>query len=263
MSASQLTSHTTRKALAGLAGLTLAASALAGCGSSAPSHSATVVSAASATRESAANATPARATPAPSNADVGSASAQIKAGKGASKADAASVAASGTAGASSGSSGPAASSHAASSHAADRVSRGHGVQHARSTPSSSNDDPSNAGVRPINPCRLVTAPEARSITAGGITGITEAPLGPTCIYHSTKAKSPSITMTVEVMKLAQVTQKLNGKAQFTIKSHPAYCGKLGTQMLFVPLTNGQVLNVVAPCSVARQFAAVALGRLAA
>jgi hypothetical protein len=137
------------------------------------------------------------------------------------------------------------------------------VQHARSTPSSSNDDPSNAGVRPINPCGLVTAPEARSITAGGITGVTEAPLGPTCIYHSAKAKSPSITMTVEVMKLAQVTQKLNGKAQFTIKSHPAYCGKLGTQMLFVPLTNGQVLNVVAPCSVARQFAAVALGRLAA
>jgi hypothetical protein len=262
MSASQLTSHTTRKALAGLAGLTLAASALAGCGSSAPSHSATVVSAASATRASAANATTARATPAPSNADVGSASAQIKAGKAASKADGASVAASGTAGASSGS-GPAASSHAASSHAADRVSRGHGVQHARSTPSSSNDDPSNAGVRPIDPCRLVTAPEARSITAGGITGITEAPLGPTCIYHSTKAKSPSITMTVEVMKLAQVTQKLNGKAQFTIKSHPAYCGKLGSEMLFVPLTNGQVLNVVAPCSVARQFATVALGRLAA
>ena len=263
MSASQLTSHTTRKALAGLAGLTLAASALAGCGSSAPSSAPSQ----SATVASAAKATPARATPAPSNADVGSASAQIKAGKGTSKADGASVAASATAGASSSSapaaSSHAASSHAASSHAADRVSRGHGVQHARSTPSSSNDDPSNAGVRPINPCGLVTAPEARSITAGGITGSTEAPLGPTCIYHSAKAKSPSITMTVEVMKLAQVTQKLNGKAQFTIKSHPAYCGKLGTQMLFVPLTNGQVLNVVAPCSVARQFAAVALGRLAA
>jgi hypothetical protein len=70
-------------------------------------------------------------------------------------------------------------------------------------------------------------------------------------------------MTVEVLKLAQVTQKLSGKAQFTIKSHPAYCGKLGTEMLFVPLTNGQVLNVVAPCSVAREFASVALGRLAA
>lgn len=249
MSASQITSHTTMKALAGLAGLTLAA-ALAGCGGSSPAPHNVSVSSASKTTAAAA-----LTTPAPSNADVGSSPAQVKVGKKGAGSDL-SVAATAT-GSSSG------SRSSTASHTADRVTRGHHVQHAQSTPSSAKDDPSNAGVRPINPCKLVTAPEARSITAGGITGITEAPLGPTCIYHSTKAKSQSITMTVEVMKLAQVTQKLAGKAQFTIKSHPAYCGKLGAQMLFVPLTNGQVLNVVAPCSVAREFASVALGRLAA
>lgn len=249
MSTAQLTSRSTMKALAALSGLCLAAGALAGCGSSAPTHSATTATA---------MATPARATPAPSNADVGSALAQVKADKGTGATDRSrsSVTASDAGGALS------TSPAAASSHPVDRVSRGHGVQHARSTPSSSNDDPSNAGVRPINPCTLVTAPEARSITAGSVVGTTEAPLGPTCIYRSAKAKS-DITMTVEALKLSQVTQKLSQRSQFRVKSHPAYCGRLGSQMLFVPLTNGQVLNVVAPCSVARQFASVALGRLAA
>jgi hypothetical protein len=237
------------KALAGLAGLTLAASALAGCGGSSSAPHATAVSSASSTTAKAV------ATPVASNADVGNSPTQIKADKKA----AVHGSTSSIAGAGSSSSG---TSSSGTSHATDRVTRGHHVQHAKST-ASSNDDQSSTGTVGVNPCRLVTAPEARSITAGGIVGITEAPLGPTCIYHSTKAKSPNITMTVETMKLAQVTQRLSGKAQFSIKDHPAYCGKLGTQMLFVPLANGQVLNVVAPCSVAREFASVALGRLAA
>lgn len=249
MPASHVSGHATMKALAGLAGLILAAAALVGCGGSSPATTHTL--AGSSGSKPTAAAVP---TPAPSNADVGSARSQIKAGK--KHARAGSRSGIRPMGSSS------ARSSSAASHAAHRVTRGHHVQRAQSTPSSSDDDPSNAGVRPINPCRLVTAPEARSITAGVVTGITEAPLGPTCIYRSTKAKSPGITMTVEVMKLSQVIQKLGGKAQFTIKSHPAYCGKLGREMLFVPLTNGQVLNVVAPCSVAREFAAVALGRLA-
>jgi hypothetical protein len=255
MSASQITSRTTMKAAAGLAGVILVVSALAGCGgSSSPvPHN---VSASSGATTTAAAALP---TPSPSNDDVGSAKAQVKADKKGARSQPSTIAATGSSPGNSSSR----SSASASSHTTDRVTRGHHVQHAQSPPSSSDDDQSNTGVRPVDPCRLVTAPEARSITAGGITGVTEAPLGPTCIYHSAKAKSPSITMTVEVMKLAQVTQKLARKAQFTIKSHPAYCGKLGSEMLFVPLTNGQVLNVVAPCSVAREFASVALGRLAA
>lgn len=253
MSASQITTRTTMKALAGLAGLTLAASALAACGSSSPTHSTAVASAKTS------EATPARATPTPSNADVGSAPAQADSGKTkAADGGTRSAVDAGTAGGSSGT-----SRVPRASHATDRVTRGHHVQHAQSTPSSTRDDPSSAGVRPVNPCTLVTGSEARSITAGAVVGTTEAPLGPTCIYHPARAKSASITMTVEVLKLSQVTQKLAQRSQFTVRRHPAYCGRLGTQMLFVPLANGQVLNVVAPCAVARQFAAVALGRLAA
>ena len=249
MSTAQLTSRSTMKALAGLAGLCVAAGALTGCGGSGSTQSATTTSA---------KAAPARPTPAPSNADVGAASTQLHADKGVSAADGGQSAANSTKTGGT----PSRRQTAGSSHTADQVGRGHKVQHARSTPSASNDDPSDEGVRPINPCKLVTAPEARSITAGSVVGITEAPLGPTCIYRSAKSRT-NVTMTVEVLKLSQVTQKLTQRSQFTVKSHPAYCGRLGTQMLFVPLTNGQVLNVVAPCSVAKQFASVALGRLAA
>ena len=42
-----------------------------------------------------------------------------------------------------------------------------------------------------------------------------------------------------------------------------FCGQLGTQMLFMPLPSGEVLNITAPCSVAQRFASVALSRLAA
>ena len=248
MSASHIISRTTMKAAAGLAGVILATSALAGCGGSSPTpHSHAAVSSGSQT----AAVTPAP-TPSSSNADIGGSPAQVKAVKKTAHSESRSATASSSSRA----------SGSTASHTSGRVTRGHHVQRASST-SASDDDSSNVGVRAVNPCHLVTATEARSITAGGITAITEAPLGPTCIYHSAKAKSPSITMTVEVMKLAQVTQKLAGKAQFTIKSHPAYCGKLGSEMLFVPLTNGQVLNIVAPCSVAREFASVALSHLTA
>jgi hypothetical protein len=250
MSASRITSRTTMKAVAGLTGVILAGSAMAGCGGSSPAgHDGAAASSRSST--AAVAAAPVR-TPSSSSADIGGSSVQVKGGKKAARANptlASNSSASRT-------------RSATGSHSSDRITRGHHVQHASSS-SASDDDSSSVGVRPVDPCRLVTAPEARSITSGGITGVTEAPLGPTCIYHSGKAKSPSITMTVEVMKLAQVTQRMAGKAQFTIKRHPAYCGRLGSEMLFVPLTNGQVLNVVAPCPVAREFASVALGHLTA
>ncbi len=242
MSVAQQANRTTMKALAGLAGLTLAATALAGCGGSTPNNVTTVATGKSTQQ--------ARPTPSPSNADVGSAAAQVAP---------ATTAAHGSR--HTGKPGATVSSSTsgavASSHATDRVARAHGVQHARSTPSQSNDDLSNTGARGLNPCTLVTASEARSITAGAVVGTLEAPLGPTCIYRSSNSKAANITMTVESLKLSQVTHRMSKSTQFSVKSHPAYCGRLGPQMLFVPLANGQVLNVVAPCSVARQFAALA------
>ena len=49
----------------------------------------------------------------------------------------------------------------------------------------------------------------------------------------------------------------------TVKGRHGVCGKLGTQMLYVPAPGGQVLHITAPCGLGQQFAAVALGRLSA
>ena len=46
----------------------------------------------------------------------------------------------------------------------------------------------------------------------------------------------------------------------TVGAHKAYCGSLGTQMLFVPLAGARVLHVTA--AIARRLAALALSRLA-
>jgi hypothetical protein len=48
-----------------------------------------------------------------------------------------------------------------------------------------------------------------------------------------------------------------------VGARKAYCGSLGSQMLYVPLTGGRVLHVTASCAVAQRFAALALSHLAA
>ena len=113
-----------------------------------------------------------------------------------------------------------------------------------------------------NPCRLVNLAEAQSITGGLVAGRLEAPLGPTCIYRLTHSKA-AITLAVESMKFSQITHQMSARTPVTVGGRRAYCGKLGAQMLFVPLANGKLLNVTAPCSIAQQFAARALSRLAA
>jgi hypothetical protein len=60
-----------------------------------------------------------------------------------------------------------------------------------------------------------------------------------------------------------VTDHLSQRQKLTVAGRTAYCGKLGRQLLVVPLTSGQMLSISAPCSVARQFAAAALVHLAA
>lgn len=48
-----------------------------------------------------------------------------------------------------------------------------------------------------------------------------------------------------------------------IAGHNAYCGLLGRPMLDVPLQNGKVLSVTAPCAIAQALAEKALPRIAA
>ena len=232
--------------LAGAAALSAAALALAGCGgsSSTPTQSTAQVT------KSVASQPASRQTPAHSNPDVGSAGSQVTSSKHTAP------------GADNVNPNGAARGKASDERVArggDHVGHAGTVQKAHHGPSTSDDNP--VAVTSINPCTLVTFAEARTIT-GGVIGATEAPLGPTCIYKRTNTKS-NITLAVELQSFAQVTKHMQRRKSVTIGDRQAYCGTLGSKMLFVPLPSGQVLNVTAPCSVAKQFAALALQRLKA
>jgi len=125
---------------------------------------------------------------------------------------------------------------------------------------SSKDDVSHATQ--FNPCNLVSIAEAQSIVGGTIAGRVEAPLGPTCLYRLGGSKS-EITVSIESQNLSSITREMANRSTVVVGHRHAYCGRLGTQMLFLPLADGQVLHVTARCSVAQRFAAFALTRLAA
>jgi hypothetical protein len=181
-------------------------------------------------------------TPVRSNADIGGATAQ-RAPKHGSHTDAAASAGTGVA------------------HSSDRVVKAGGSQRARQV-AIVNDDNTGASTHQLNPCSLVTLSQAQTFAGGAISNRFEAPQGPTCIYKPANAKT-EITLAVESMAASQVTNHLGQREKLTVAGRTAYCGKLGHQLLVVPLTGGQLLSVGAPCGVARQFAEAALGHLAA
>ncbi len=90
----------------------------------------------------------------------------------------------------------------------------------------------------------------------------EAPLGPTCIYEASRSET-TVTLAVERLSFTHVRQLLREPRRMTIAGRSAACGRLGMRMLFVPLTDGRVLNVTAPCAIAERFATIAIARLTA
>ncbi len=228
----------------------LSAIALAGCGASSStgspgSHRAATASSSSSGPDRITSGTTtdqAAKTPARSNPDIGGASAQ-RVPKHGSHTDAAAAAGTGVA------------------HSSDKVVKSGGRQKAREV-AIVNDDNTGASTHQLNPCTLVTLPQAQTFAGGAISSRFEAPQGPTCIYKPANAKT-EITLAVESMAASQVTAHLGQREKLTVAGRTAYCGRLGRQLLVVPLPGGQLLSVSAPCGVARQFAEAALGRLGA
>jgi hypothetical protein len=210
--------------IAAIAILALASLALAGCGGSSSAGSAAPKPAT----------VKARPTPVESNPDIGLSSSQQPGAQ------------------QSGSSG-------GKSQNVDQVSSVH-VQKGKATPSTTSDNNVNSGA--LNPCRLVSLPEARSIAGREITTRLEAPLGPTCIYKGGGAQ-PGVTLAVETASFTQMSHQLGKRKQVVVEGRKGYCGHLGTQMLLVPLARGQLLSVAAPCGLAQRFAVKALQRLSA
>jgi hypothetical protein len=212
-------------AVCGIAGI-----ALAGCGSSSPNRPAPTAS------------VPARPTPLLSNPDTGGAKQQ--------------------------SAHPAAALGQLPAHGTKtaRVDRSHithtKVVKARQTPSVSNDELSSTGSKPLNPCKLVSLSQAQNITAGAITKLIEAPLGPTCVYSGT-GPAAGVTLAVETESFSQVTRHMSARKHVVIRGHRSICGRLGKPLLLVPLDRYTLLNVTAPCGIAQRFAALAVDRLSA
>jgi len=264
-----MSAFTHRKLTAALLGVcaVLGAVALTGCGGSGQTNAAqSSVQAPSrvgptSSSSVSSHVTGARAakTPAASNPDVGSAAPQTSHrsrgshhAAGASHTDAAAGGSHTDAAASAG---------LGAAHGTARIVKSGGHQKARLV-SDINDDNTGASTHQLNPCSLVTMSQAQAFAGTAISSRFEAPQGPTCIYRPAKAAN-EITLAVESIAAAQVTSHLSQRQKVTVAGRTAYCGKLGRQLLVVPLSSGQLLSISAPCSVARQFAEAALGRLAA
>lgn len=118
-------------------------------------------------------------------------------------------------------------------------------------------DTGNGSATGLNPCTLVPRAEVQAIIGEPIGAPEEAPLGPTCIYQPTGAKT-SITLTVESIDFAKIKPLVHKQIHLTIAGHTAYCGVYGRATTFVPLSKNRVLNIAAPCSVGTKLAQQAL-----
>jgi hypothetical protein len=236
----RLEQHVWITKLAGAVAVGAVSVALVGCGGSSSSDSST---------QAAAPASHPQKTAVSSNLDTGVAQAQ---GAGAAS----------ESGATSESGGSSSGSHASRAKQG-AVSKGHHVQQAAINPATNDDH--NPAISLPNPCKLVSLSEAKTITDGAISGTTEAPLGPTCVYKLQGAKGAKgdITLALESSSLSQATKHMTRRHEITVKGRHGLCGKLGSQMVYVPVPGGQVLHITAPCGLGQQFAALALGRLSA
>jgi hypothetical protein len=161
--------------------------------------------------------------------------------------------------------------HAEAPAPRDPVSRGvvvHKPLHGTGGREINDDNPGNADVghNPYagqnNPCAYVSQAQAQAIVRRQIEAPQEAPLGPTCIYQPVGAKS-MIAVSIEPITFAKIKSNVRNRSRFSIRGHTAYCGDYGQPTTFVPLGDGRVLNVAAPCAIGRLFAADAISRLKA
>jgi hypothetical protein len=119
------------------------------------------------------------------------------------------------------------------------------------------------GTKPrsrFTPCNLVTKAQAQAIVGAPIHDPLEAPRGPTCIYRTQDGKR-FVTLAVQPLEFSQLKRRIHKRQPVSISEASAFCGVLGSPVVYVSLPKHRVLSVGAPCDVGRRFAATALGRL--
>lgn len=120
-------------------------------------------------------------------------------------------------------------------------------------------EPTGRSSPPLNPCTLVTLSAAQGVVHA-IGSATEAPLGPTCIFKRLDAKR-SITLSVGPMSFAKVTEGIKNSTPVTVGKYSGVCGTRGPETLYLSLGSNRVLNVIAPCDIAKALAAIAASNL--
>jgi hypothetical protein len=116
--------------------------------------------------------------------------------------------------------------------------------------------------RRFTPCDLVSSARARAIVGAPLGTPVEAPQGPTCIYR-TRDGDGFVTVSVQAQRFQRLRRQLRRAERVDVTGRTGYCGKLGQEVLFVPVAEGRVLSIAAPCRIARRFAAAAVPRLVA
>jgi hypothetical protein len=112
-----------------------------------------------------------------------------------------------------------------------------------------------------SPCALVSQAEMSGIAGAAVTAKSQAPLGPTCVFRL--GSSSAITVALERLSFAGATRQLHQPQKVTVAGRASVCGNLGRPMLYAPVAQQLVLQVVAPCAVAQRVAAIAIARLKA
>jgi hypothetical protein len=98
-----------------------------------------------------------------------------------------------------------------------------------------------------------------AITHRDVTSRREAPLGPTCIYKL--GAHDEITLAIDPGTLAQRVGQIRTKKRVTVRGRRGFCVSLGRPVLYVELPRRRILDIAAPCGVAKRIAAKALSRL--
>jgi hypothetical protein len=112
----------------------------------------------------------------------------------------------------------------------------------------------------IEPCSLVSEDEAASILEGNV-NVTEGLQGPTCIYSKHGSNLQVAVGVTETTPLPNLRRRPDKASRVQVGDHTGWCLRYGSSSLEVPLGDGRVLDVTAPCATATRFAALALERV--
>lgn len=134
----------------------------------------------------------------------------------------------------------------------------------KNPPGMPDDEVNPSGAKPVDPCSLVSRSEAQSLDRQPIVSAIDAPQGPTCVYTPHQGSLITLALVGRQFSTVRRSSQLHHRFDVHVGAHAAYCGEAGatgTPTMVVPLSQGRLLVITAPCPIAASFAATALPRI--